>query len=117
MRPLKQYLEPDNPMTRKGVNELLNTSLKEKRSVLNQNLRVKGGGGGLIPANKRRQRFLRPTGTWISPFAHRSTCRDNKLNNLSLNACYNIEKSICASHGLSLNSQLSPDKLYDTMKM
>ena len=54
MRPLKQYLEPDNPMTRKGVNELLNTSLKEKRSVLNQNLLVKGGGGGLIPANKRR---------------------------------------------------------------
>ena len=28
-----------------------------------------------------------------------------------------MERSIYVSHGLSLNSHLKPDKLYDTMKM
>ena len=87
MRNIKPYLEPDNVHTRKGLDELLNTSLKEKRTVLNSNLKVKGGGGGLINTARRRQRTLRPKGTWISPFAHRSACRDNKKNNLSLNSC------------------------------
>lgn len=71
----------------------------------------------MIPKNKPRQRILRPKGTWISPFGHRSECRDNKKNNLNLNSCYNMERSIYVSHGLSLNSHLKPDKLYDTLKM
>ena len=116
MRPLKHYIEPDNPSTKKGVSELLTTSLGEKRSVLNTNLRVKGGGGGLIKASARRQKTLRPKGTWVSPFAHRSACRDNKKNNLSLNSCANMERSIYVNHCLSLNSQLKPDKLFATLR-
>jgi len=116
MRPLKHYIEPGNPSIQKGVDQLLNTSLKEKRSILNTNLLVKGGGGGLIKRSTRRQATLKPKGTWVSPFAHRSACRDNKKNNLSLNSCANMERSIYVNHCLSLNSQLKPDKLFNTLQ-
>ena len=116
MRPLKQYIEPDNVLTRKGLDELINTSLGNKKSIMNYKLCVKGGGGGLINSSKRRQRTLNPKGTWVSPFAHRAACRDNKKNNLSLNSCQNIERSIYVNHCLSLNSQLKENKLFETLQ-
>ena len=76
-----------------------------KNSILNPNLTVKGGGAGLISTlTQKRTKSLKPKGTWISPFAHRAACRENKRNNLTLNQCTNMERSVYVNHCLSLNS-------------
>lgn len=118
MRPLKRYLEPGSQNAKRGLNELCKASLAgPQNTILNPNLTVKGGGGGLISTlTQKRAKTLRPKGTWISPFAHRAACRDNKRNNLSLNQCTNMERSVYVNHCLSLNSQLKPEKLYTQFK-
>ena len=87
MRPLKQYLEPGSRHMQRGLGELCSASLKEpQNSILNPNLTVKGGGGGLISTiTQKRAKTLKPKGTWVSPFQHRATCKQNKKNNLVLN--------------------------------
>ena len=108
MRPLKQYLEPGYGLkhSKRDVKELAKTSIyKPQNSILNPNLTVKGGGGGLISTlTQKRPKTLKPKGTWISPFAHRAACRENKKNNLTLNQCTNMERSVYVNHCLSLNS-------------
>ena len=114
MRPLKSYLEPGNA-TKKDLAELCKASFAgPQNSILNPYVTVKGGGGGLISTlTQKRAKTLKPKGTWISPFAHRAACRDNKKSNLTLNQCTNMERSVYVNHCLSLNSQLKADKLYD----
>ena len=70
MRPLKQYLEPGSRHMQRGIGELCSASLREpQNSILNPNLTVKGGGGGLISTvTQKRAKTLKPKGTWVSPF-------------------------------------------------
>ena len=77
---------------------------------------MKGGGRGLENTYDMRKKRLRPKGTWISPFAHRTACQTNKKNFLNLNQCSNLEKSLYAEKSMSLNSQLKPDKIYEAVK-
>ena len=91
MRPLKHYLEPGYAMkhAQKDVKSIAKTSIwKPKNSILNPDLTVKGGGAGLISTlTTKPAKTIKPKGTWISPFAHRSACRENKKINLTLNQC------------------------------
>lgn len=119
MRPLKSYLEPEAQHNQRGTQELLKMGLNDKKNpILNPNLTVKGGGAGLQStlSSSQPKRKLKPSSAWISPFAHRSACQDNRKKNLRLNTCENMERSVNANHCLSLNSQLKPDKLYSTLK-
>ena len=120
MRPLKHYLEPGYAMkhAQNDVNSIAKTSIwKPKNSILNPDLVVKGGGGGLVSTlTQKRAKSLKPKGTWISPFAHRAACKENKKVNLTLNQCTNMERSVYVNHCLSLNSQLKPDKLYEELR-
>lgn len=118
MRPLKHYVEPGAHHLQRDLKELVNVSLGQPtNTVLNPNLTVKGGGAGLISTlTQKRAKTLKPKGAWISPFAHRSNCRDNKKRNLALNQCTNMERSVYVNHCLSLNSHLKPDRLYSQLK-
>ena len=115
MRPLKHYVEPGNKHMERNVAEIISSKLGQTASILNPNLTVKGGGAGLENKYAKKVQKLNPKSTWISPFAHRTACLQNKKKNLSLNQCSNLEKSIFVNNNLSLNSQLKPEKLYDTI--
>ena len=117
MRPLKHYVEPGATHMQRDPKDLASTTLgKPLNSVLNPNLTVKGGGGGLINEQERRAKTLRPKGAWVSPFVHQKSCRENKKKNLVMNQCSNMERSVYVNWCLSLNSQIRPDKLFKDLK-
>ena len=117
MRPLKHYVEPGATHMQRDPKDLASTTLgKPLNSVLNPNLTVKGGGGGLINDQERRAKTLRTKGAWVSPFVHQKSCRENKKKNLVMNQCSNMERSVYVNWCLSLNSQIRPDKLFKDLK-
>ena len=100
----------------KQLNQLLKAGLRQKRQLTDNIYVVKGGGAGLVDTTMSKPKLRCKRSNWISPFAHPEACRDFKKQNLSLNACKNIERSFNVHHCLSLHSQLKPDKVYRLIK-